>query len=574
MNEKSYISVPEPLEPVPFAVPGTFETTLKNGLRVVILAHDRLPLISFRLAFFFGDANEGRDSVGLTSAMMSMLTEGTENHSSRELAEKIERLGASLSASSSDDFSIISASALSIYRTEMLDLLAEVLFRPSFPEAELDLYKRNTIENLKFQRSQPGFLANEQVARIVYGEHPYGRISPTPRDVQNLSREALAVCHGQRMVPNNAVFIAVGDVGIEPLLREIEKFFGDWQRGSVARANFQQPAERDSRTLTLVDRPGSAQANIVMANLGIPRNHPDYFPVLVMNQVLGAGASSRVFMNLREEKGYTYGAYTRFDTKRDAGDFEASAEVRTAVTGASLDEFFFELNRIRDEAVGERELQDAKDFLIGVFPIRAETQEGLTNLIVSQQLYDLPTDYLQTYRDRVAGVTADDVRGAAMKYIRPESLAIVIVGDAAGILPQAEKFAESAEIFDTDGNRRERSDFDADSAAAPENFDGEWDLVLDFQGQEVGVKLSIVQKGGEISGTLRTILGEGEIAAGRVNGKKISATAVTEIQGQAAEFIINGEIEGEVLSGTIATPLIPDSLKFSGTRTNQAGAAN
>lgn len=574
MNDKFYVSPPEPLEPVPFSVPATFETSLKNGLRVVILPHDRLPLISFRLAFFSGDANDGFESIGLTSAMMSMLTEGTQKHSSRELAEKIERLGASLSASSSDDFSVISGSALSIYRTEILDLIAEILFRPSFPKAELDLYKRNTVENLTFQRSQPGFLASEQVARILYGNHPYSRISPTPREVQNLSRDALLACHAERMIPNNAVFIAVGDVEVEPLLKEIETYFGDWQRGNILRKSFTQPSTQVSRSLTVVDRPGSAQANIVMANLAIPRNHPDYFPVLVMNQILGAGASSRVFMNLREEKGYTYGAYTRFDAKRYAGDFEASAEVRTAVTGASLDEFFFELNRIRNEAVDERELQDAKDFLTGVFPIRAETQEGLTNLIVSQQLYDLPKDYLQTYRDHVAAVAADDVRRVASEYIRPESLAIVIVGDATGILPQAEKFAESIEIFDTDGNRRDKSDFDTDSEAAPENFEGEWDLKLDFQGQEVDVKLVLIQTGRDISGTLRTILGEGEIAASRVNGKKISATAVTEIQGQSAEFIINGEIEGGTLSGTIATPLIPDSLKFSGTRSHQADATN
>src|SRR5207253_10336987 len=139
----------------------------------------------------------------------------------------------------------------------------------------------------------------------------------------------------------------------------------------------------------------------VLSNLAIPRNHPDYFPALVMNQVLGAGASSRVFMNLREEKGYTYGAYTRLDTKKLAGDFEATAEVRTAVTGDSLKEFFYELNRIRDERVMEDELNDAKSFLTGVFPIRAETQEGLTNLIVNQHLYGLPEDYLQTYRDNV-----------------------------------------------------------------------------------------------------------------------------------------------------------------------------
>jgi zinc protease len=170
-----------------------------------------------------------------------------------------------------------------------------------------------------------------------------------------------------------------------------------------------------------------------------------------MNQVLGAGASSRVFMNLREEKGYTYGAYTRFDSKKLAGNFEATAEVRTAVTGDSLKEFFYELNRIRDEMVSDEELADAKSFLTGVFPIRAETQEGLTGLISNQILYSLPTDYLQTYRDNINQITVDEVQRVANSYIRPEEFAIVIVGDAKGILPQAKGYADVVEILDAEG---------------------------------------------------------------------------------------------------------------------------
>ena len=177
--------------------------------------------------------------------------------------------------------------------------------------------------------------------------------------------------------------------------------------------------------------------------------------MIVMNQVLGAGASSRIFMNLREEKGYTYGAYTRLGSKNRAGDLEATAEVRTAVTGDSLKEFFYELNRIRDEKVGEQELADAKNFLTGVFPIRAETQEGLTNLIVNQHIYSLAADYLQTYRENVDAITVDDVQRVAVKYVRPDEMAIVIVGDAGEVLRQAKEYAETVEIFDTEGNKKD-----------------------------------------------------------------------------------------------------------------------
>lgn len=447
-------SVPEPLSPVKFDIPRPFQTKLDNGLQVVIFENERLPLVSYRLAFHSGDINDPTGGTGMTSAMASMLTEGTESYASLQLAEKIERLGASIGASASDDFSIIAASSLSLYRSEILGLMAEVVLRPTFPEDELDLYRRNTVEHLKFQRSQPGFLAGEQAARLIYGEHPYSKVSPNAADIEKIDRQKLVKFHATTFMPNNAIFIVVGDIQRDEFLEEINELFGDWQQGSLPTASFEVPPKRRARSLTIVDRPDSAQSNIVLSNLGVNRTDPDYFPLIVMNQVLGAGASSRVFMNLREEKGYTYGAYTRLETKKLAGDFEATAEVRTAVTGDSLKEFFFELERIRNEKVGSTELADAKNFLTGVFPIRAETQEGLTNLIVNQHLYGLPEDYLQTYRENVDAVTVDEVQRVAVKHVRPEEMAIVIVGDANEVLPQVKEYAVSVEIFDTEGNRK------------------------------------------------------------------------------------------------------------------------
>jgi zinc protease len=447
-------SPPAPLAPVSFEVPNAVRADLDNGLRIVIFPNDKLPLVSYRLAFQSGDIHDPAGSRGLTSAMTSMLTEGTTDYTSAQLAEKVERLGAGLSASASDDFTTVSASCLSLYSGEILHLMADVALRPTFPENELDLYRRNTLEHLKFQRSQPGFLANEQTGRLIYGEHPYSVVSPKPSDIEAIERDALIKFHHQQIVASNAMFIAVGDVEPDELIRELQQLFGDWKQGEEARGSFAPPQKRSGRTITLVDRPGSAQSNIVISNLAIKRTDPDYFPMLVMNQVLGAGASSRVFMNLREEKGYTYGAYTRLDTKKLAGDFEATAEVRTSVTGDSLREFFFEFDRIRSERVGDEELDDAKNFLTGVFPLRAETQEGLTNLIVNQHLYGLADDYLQTYRDMIRAVSADDVSRVAREHVRPDEMAIVIVGDSSEVVPQVESYAGSLEIFDTEGNKK------------------------------------------------------------------------------------------------------------------------
>ncbi len=566
MTETKRIMAPEPLEPIPFTIPTAFRETLSNGLRVLILEDTRLPLVSYRMAFLSGDSIDPDGHCGTTSAMTAMLTEGTENYSSRELAEKVERLGAGLNASSSDDFTIVSASALTMYGGEMLELMAEVMFRPTFPVAELDLYKRNTIENLKFNRSQPNFLANEQVGRLIFGKHPYSINAPTPADIENLEQARLETARKTVFLPNNAIFIAVGDVRKDELLMSVESLFGDWEPGDRHIPEFPELPTRSDRSLTIVDRPGSAQTNIVIANGAVKRDHPDYFAILVMNQVLGAGASSRVFMNLREEKGYTYGAYTRFDMKRLGGSFEATAEVRNAVTGDSLREFFKELDRIRKEDVLQEELDDAKNYLTGVFPIRAETQEGLTNLIVNQELYGLPHDYLETYRDNIRAISIEDVRRVANEYVRADETAIVLVGDASDILGQARGFAETIEIFDKDGAQKDMSDYESSGNAETANVAGDWKLSLNFMGSDVEIKMSLEQDGPSVSGTLTTMLGEGKIENGKVNGNKISANAVTEIQGQSVEFIITGTADGDSINGTIESLMIPDALDFTGSR--------
>ncbi len=568
MNENFRKTAPPPLAPTPFEILKPFETELSNGLKIVIFEDKRLPLVSFRLCFSYGDADEPIDSIGITSALASMISEGTQASTSRRLAEKIEKLGASISASSNSDFTIVAASVLSLYTSEIFRLMAEMVLFPVFPENELNLYIQNTIEGLKFQRSQPSFLANEQMSRILYGEHPYGIASPRPSDIEKITREKLIDFHRRVFIPNNALLIVVGDVERTEFLKEIEDVFGDWETGNLESKEFETPSERRSRTITIVDRPGSAQANIVIGSVAIKRNNPDYFPVMVMNQILGAGASSRIFMNLREEKGYTYGAYSRFDTKKRGGEFEATAEVRTAVTGDALREFFYELERIRREKVKQNELEDAKNFLTGIFPIRAETQEGLTNLIVSQKLYGLPDDYLQTYRENVNAVTVEDVWQMAEKYIEPDKMAIVIVGDGREVLEQSKSFASEIEIFDTEGNNKDIMNYENNETA---DIAGNWDLTLDVQGQKLPVHLFLKQTDGGVSGTITSMLGSGKIFDGELSGNKFSAAAKTEVEGQEIELGIVGVFEKDSFNGSVTTELLPTPISFSGMRTNKNG---
>ncbi len=443
--------MPPPLGPRPLKLPEHLETTLANGLGLVVVEDKRLPLISFRLAFRSGDANDPADRPGLSDMMSSLLTEGTANRNSRQIAEEVERFGATLAVGSSSDFTTVAASSLAGFSDEILDLMADVTLNPSFPQNEVDLARENTKQMLIQQRAQPTFLASERLSQVVFGNHPYSRLAPTPEMLDSMTRDDLVKYRAATYIPNNAVFMVVGDVDRESMLARIEQLFGDWQPGPLPNLNLPALPKRQARSVYVVDRPGSAQSNIVIANEGITRTSRDYFPMLLMHTILGANASSRLFMNLREEKGYTYGAYSNLDARRLAGTFRATAEVRTPVTGASLHEFFYELERIRDEAVSEEELKNAKSYLAGVFPIRIETQDGLVDQLVSIRMYDLPNDYLETYREQVNAVTAADIQRVAQAHVTPDRAAIVIVGDAAEISEQVQPYAETIELYDTEG---------------------------------------------------------------------------------------------------------------------------
>ena len=446
---------PPPLAPRSLNLPAPEEEVLPNGLRVVVVESDRLPLVSFRLALRTGDAFDPPALPGLTDVLTHMLSEGTTSRTSRQIADEVARFGAALSAGSSSDHTTVAASALASYGDSVLDLLADVALRPSFPEDELELTKQNSQQNLIAQRAQPSFLASETLARIIFGAHPYSVISPTPESIDAMTRERLFEFHREMFLPNNAVLFVVGDVKRDAVVGRAHALFGGWAPGEAAPPAWPALPERRTRTMHLVDRPGSAQSNIVIANPAITRTDPDYFPALVMHTILGANASSRLFMNLREDKGYTYGAYSSLDARRAAGTFRATAEVRAPVTGASLKEFFDELGRIREEDVADKELKDAKSYLTGIFPIRLETQEGLIDQLVQIRMQDLPGDYLETYRDRVNAVTVGEVRRAAEKLITPDRAAVVIVGDVAAIGDQVKEYADDVEVYDSAGRRKE-----------------------------------------------------------------------------------------------------------------------
>ncbi|HEX5875004.1 MAG TPA: pitrilysin family protein [Pyrinomonadaceae bacterium] len=551
---------PPPLQPRPITIPTPRETVLSNGLTLVVVEDKRLPLVSYRLAFRVGGAFDPPAVPGLIDLLAGLLPEGTTSRTSKEIAEEIARMGASLSAGANSDYTIVGASALAQFNDPVMDLLAEVALEPSFPENEVALAKQNTKESLRQQRAQPSFLASEMVARVMFGDHPYSVVAPTPESIDRASRDEFVRFHRLKIVPNNAVFIVVGDVRYDDILKRVESLFSTWERGEEVVADFPAPPVRSKRTAYLVDRPGSAQSNIVIANSGITRTSPDYFPLMLMHTVLGATASSRLFMNLREDKGYTYGAYSNLDARRSAGTFRATAEVRTQVTGDSLKEFFYELERIRSTPVSEKEIADAKSYLTGVFPIRLETQEGLTDQLVQIKMLNLPNDYLERYRDRVQAVTIDEIRRVAEKYVRPDEAALIVVGDGTSVLDQIKPYCEDIEIYNTAGKRKTLE------ASATTDPVGTWSIEVETPlGQNIPATLTVSREGGGLTAIIHSEMGDAEIGAIEINNNSFHATTSLEMDGHAVEAEISARFDGEHTEGFLKIQDSPE-LPFTGNR--------
>lgn len=551
---------PPPLPPRPIAIPTPSETVLPNGLSLVVVEDTRLPLVSYRLAFRVGGAFDPPGLPGLTDLLAGLLPEGTTSKTSKEIADEVARMGASLSAGATSDYTIVAASALSTFNDPVLDLVAEVALEPSFPENEVELAKQNTKESLRQQRAQPSFLASEMLSKVMFGDHPYSIVAPTPESIDRFTREEFVDFHRTKLVPNNAVFIVVGDVRYEQILRRVESLFSTWERGEELVPDFPAPPIRTKRTAYLIDRPGSAQSNIVIANSGITRTSPDYFPLMLMHTVLGANASSRLFMNLREEKGYTYGAYSNLDARRSAGTFRATAEVRSTVTRDSLKEFFYELDRIRSTPVSEKEIADAKSYLTGVFPIRLETQEGLTDQLVQIKMLNLPNDYLQTYRDRVQAVTIGEIQRVAEKYVKPDEAALVVVGDGASVLEQIKPYAEDIEIYNTAGKRKT-----VGSSAATDPV-GAWSIEVETPlGQTIPATLTISRAGASYTAVIHSELGDADLGAIEINDNSFHSTTSLEMDGHAVEAEVSARFDGEHTEGFLKLQNSP-SLPFSGSK--------
>lgn len=434
-------------------LPKPVEATLDNGLTVLVLEDHRFPTVVARLNISgAGPIFEPADMHGLANVTAAMLREGTKTRTSRQIAEEVDRLGATLSASSGygSAAAAMSASGLSDNFDQWFALFTDVLTNPAFPPEELAKLKTRLKTQLKQLRTDPSFLADERFKAAVYGGHPASVVATTPEVLDKLTPEMLAAWHNARYVPQNAFLGIAGDVNAAEVIAKLKQSLAGWKRTDFKETFPANPQPTTTKHIFLIDRPDSVQSTITMGNIAIDRRSPDYVPLVVMDNIVGGGASARLFLNLREDKGYTYGVYSGFTALRYPGPWSASGDFRTDVTEGAMTELIHELRRIRDERVPADELEEKKRAIVSSFALSLESPSQLLNYAMLRKIYDLPADYWDTYPAKIMAVTAEDVQRVARQYVNPETQQVVVVGDASKIKSILEKFGP-VEVLNTEG---------------------------------------------------------------------------------------------------------------------------
>ena len=441
-----------PPAPLPLAeaqFPAFVEFELENGLRVVLVPSTKQPVLSMQLSVLGGTLYDPAAKSGLADMAAGLLTKGAGSRSADQISAEIERVGGSLAAFAGPDFLSVSASVLTNDRELAFALLSDALLRPTFPAAELDLLRTQTLSALALARSQPAAIAGRMFAKGIYGEHPYGRRADEA-SVRAISREDLAEFHAARVRPAQALLVLAGAIDSAEAHRLAQRSFGAWT-GSGAAPPPARPAPQRARTeILLVHRPGSVQSNIVLGNTTWLPTDTRGHALALANQIVGGASDSRLFTILREEKGWTYGAYSSVDRVRGIGSFTATAEVRTDVTDSALVEMLQQVRRLGNEPVPRDEFERQQQTVTGRFPLTVETARQVASQVATARLLGLANDYVQTYRQRLAALTPEQVQAAARSGMRAEAALVVVVGDGLALRERLAKIAPVT-LVDIDG---------------------------------------------------------------------------------------------------------------------------
>ncbi|MFI5306033.1 MAG: M16 family metallopeptidase [Polyangiales bacterium] len=430
--------------------PAIARSQTPNGLELDTVELRQLPVVDLKLVIRSGSAADPENMPGLAHLTATMLKEGTQKRNSQKLAEAIDFLGAHLNIGNDTDRVYIEVKALSDHFVEALELLAEIAQKPAFDKGELDKLKKRELSRLELQSQNPRFLANRELHKALYGAHPYGHVDTTKAVVERVQRADLARWHGQHFAPNNAILVVAGDVDAAQVEREAARVFGSWKKHEVPALATTTLPSRDKREVVLVDRPKSVQSLIYAGNLALARRDPEFVPLMVANQVLGGSAASRLFMDLREKRSLTYGAYSDVDERVQVAPFMAFAAVRNEVTKDALSAFDEHLHRIVREAPAQDELVNAKHYLVDRFPLRIESPDKIAEMVADLRNYGLPDDYWARFNDEIEQVSPAQALAAAQKYIKPDQGVIVVVGEAAAVKSALDPYGPVT-VVDTEG---------------------------------------------------------------------------------------------------------------------------
>ena len=431
---------------------------LENGLELIVAPVMKLPLVTVAVLVDAGAVCDSPGQEGVARLAAKLMLEGTERYDGAELTARFEGLGASVDAEADWDEAAVTMTVMSDKLPAAFELLGEVLRTPAFPQREVDRLKAERQAELLQLRAEPRGLADELFTQFLYTRSSrYSR--PDGGDetsVAGIGRDQIRAFYESRYVPKTTTVIVVGDVTVERAELLARTTLGGWSGGSPARIAADASPERNARAVHVVAKADAPQSELRIGHVGIPRNHPDFFAANVMNAILGGLFNSRINLNLREAHGYTYGAFSVFDWRRNAGPFLVQTAVKSDITDAASREVFAEIDRIRAGLVGEDELSLATSYLDGVFPIRFETTSAIAAALSVLVVHGLSDDYYDRYRERVRGVTRDQILDAATRHLHPDALQLVVVGDPAVVRDRlaALEFGPVA-VYDASGQRAE-----------------------------------------------------------------------------------------------------------------------
>lgn len=431
--------------------------TLPNGLQVVAVLHHEQPSVTMRLLVRVGTASDPKGKLGLARMAASLLDQGTDGanpKTAEEINDAIDFMGAEMSAGAGSDLTFVNMVVMKDSVESGMGMLSDMARHPSFASAEIDRQRQQTLSGLQVNMQDPEWVANSVFDRLVYGFHPYGMPETgTPDTLPAISRQDLVAFHDRYFAPNNAILAVVGDVTAEEAFAMAKKVFGDWQRKDIAVDKFIEPPD-PTRRVVVVNKPEAVQTEVRVGHLGVARTNPDYMALNLAIRILGGEGSNRLHQVLRTQRSLTYGAQASFDTLKESGDFEAETNTRSEATGEVLRLIVDEFWRLQRERVNEIELMDAKAYLTGSFPLTIETPNAIALQVINVLFYGLPMEQLQTFRERVNAVTVDDIQRVAQKYLRPDRLSIVLVGNAAAFSSQLRGIGfgnfETIELADLD----------------------------------------------------------------------------------------------------------------------------